>query len=364
MAILDIMRRSLNGILMSKRGVLLLGNYLSRTRGTRGFAEDLSDRLAQHGWNVFRASTIPNRFGRMFDILRTIWFYRHEYVIVEIDLYSGLAFWWAYTAAHILRMLGKPFVLNLQGGNLPTFARRYHGRVESLFNMAAAIVSPSNYLKAAFSDIRTDIYLFRNAIDLHPYGFVHRAEPKAKLTWLRAFHAIYNPSLGAETLAILRDEFPDVQLTMYGPDKADGSLEKLWQVAEHLGIAELLTTPGSVPKHKVPEHIVEHDIFLNTTNVDNSPTSVIEAMACGLCVVSTDVGGLPFLLTHDHDALLVPPDDPQAMADAVRRILTEPGLAERLSRNARTTAEQFDWSVVLPQWETLLLDVIERHKHG
>jgi glycosyltransferase involved in cell wall biosynthesis len=98
---------------------------------------------------------------------------------------------------------------------------------------------------------------------------------------------------------------------------------------------------------------------LNTTNVDNTPISILEAMACGLCVVSTSVGGIPYLLEHEHDALLVPPNDPEAMAIAVRRLLTEPGLAERLSRNGRQKAEQFDWSIILPQWEALLISVAQ-----
>ena len=68
---------------------------------------------------------------------------------------------------------------------------------------------------------------------------------------------------------------------------------------------------------QVPSELNEFDIFLNTTFVDNTPVSVLEAMACGLCVVSTDVGGLSFLLEHEGDALLVPPDNPKAMAAAV-----------------------------------------------
>ena len=95
------------------------------------------------------------------------------------------------------------------------------------------------------------------------------------------------------------------------------------------------------------------DVFINTTNIDNTPVSLLEAMACGLCVVSTNVGGLPYLIEDGVDALLVPPDDSQAMAAAVRRILTEPGLAARLSSNARKKIERFDRSVILPQWEEL-----------
>lgn len=93
--------------------------------------------------------------------------------------------------------------------------------------------------------------------------------------------------------------------------------------------------------------------------MDNAPVTVTEAMACGLCVVSTAVGGIPYLLTHEEDALLVPPNDPEAMAAAVRRILAEPGLARRLSENARKKTEKFDWSVILPQWEALLTSVAQ-----
>jgi glycosyltransferase involved in cell wall biosynthesis len=111
---------------------------------------------------------------------------------------------------------------------------------------------------------------------------------------------------------------------------------------------------GTVGKKDVPRWISRGDIFLNTTNVDNTPVSVVEAMACGTCIVSTDVGGVPYLLEHEHDALLVPPRDPDAMAAAVGRVLTEPDLPGRLSANARLKAVTFDWSAVLGEWERLL----------
>ena len=96
------------------------------------------------------------------------------------------------------------------------------------------------------------------------------------------------------------------------------------------------------------------DIFLNTTTVDNTPVSVVEAAANGLCIVSTDVGGIPHLLTHHHNALLVRPRDEHAMAQAVCEILATPRLAETISVNARQAALRFDWSVVLQQWQQLI----------
>ena len=101
--------------------------------------------------------------------------------------------------------------------------------------------------------------------------------------------------------------------------------------------------PGRVPKAEVPQWLDRGDVFLNTTNVDNTPVSVIEAMACGLPVVSTAVGGVPYLIEHGKDGLLVPPSDARAMADAVRRLLKDPDLAEALARAARLKVEAWDW---------------------
>jgi len=142
---------------------------------------------------------------------------------------------------------------------------------------------------------------------------------------------------------------------MVGPEKGDGSFELTQKVAQDLGVQGRVEYLGPVPKAKVPEALQRGDIFINTTNVDNTPVSVMEAMACGLCVVTTNVGGLPYLLEDGADALLVSPDDPHAMAQAIRRLKDDANLPGLLSKNARKKVEVFDWSNVLPQWELLLM---------
>jgi glycosyltransferase involved in cell wall biosynthesis len=104
----------------------------------------------------------------------------------------------------------------------------------------------------------------------------------------------------------------------------------------------------------VAPHLGHGDVFLNTSDADNAPVSVTEAMACGLCVVTTDAGGLRDLVDDGEDALVVPRDDPEAMAAAVRRLLAEPRLAARLSAAARAKVEPLSWSLLLPEWEALL----------
>ena len=144
---------------------------------------------------------------------------------------------------------------------------------------------------------------------------------------------------------------------MIGRDTGDGSLTRVRRAAALAAIAPRVELRGPVLKAEVPAWLDRSDIFVNTANVDNTPVTVLEAMACGLCVVSTNVGGIPYLLEDGQNALLVPPDEPQAMAAAIERILREPGLARRLSGNGRETVERFDWSAILPRWETLLHSV-------
>jgi glycosyltransferase involved in cell wall biosynthesis len=131
-------------------------------------------------------------------------------------------------------------------------------------------------------------------------------------------------------------------------------LQQVRALAAELGVSECLEIVEGVPKTAVPEWLQKGDILLNTTNFDNTPVGVIEGLACGLCVISTNVGGIPYLLSHAQDALLVPADDADAMANAAVRLLSQPELAHKLSRAARAKAEGFDWSLVLPEWEQLL----------
>jgi glycosyltransferase involved in cell wall biosynthesis len=198
------------------------------------------------------------------------------------------------------------------------------------------------------------IRVIPNAIDITIYPYRKRGPAQPKLVWLRAFHEIYNPVMAIKVLAVLASKYPEVHLTMIGPDKADGSFQRTQAEVAALGLQRHISYSGRVPKSEVPRALSGADVFLNTTNFDNTPVSVIEAMACGLCIVSTNVGGLPYLVENGHDALTVPPRDELSMGAAVDRVLTEVGLAEHLSMNSRRHAEQFDWSVVLSQWVELL----------
>lgn len=250
-------------------------------------------------------------------------------------------------------------VFHVHGGNIPIFLKEHKSWVNRVFKRANFFVAPSNYLKISLERHGYNATCIPNFINIKDYRYYQRIRVKPKVIWLRAFHKIYNPSLAPMVIAKLNDYGIQANLTMIGPDKKDGSLAETQQIVDKLQVSNQITIIEGVEKNQVPEILSKGDIFLNTTNIDNAPVSVIEAMACGLCIVSTNVGGITYLLENEKDALLILPDDPAAMAAAVQRILTEVGLAERLSANARAKAEQYDWAAILPKWEKLFEEVIE-----
>lgn len=341
-----------------RKAALFVSNLFSMGTAYGGVCKELAAHLFNRGWQVTTTSKLRNRFLRPAVMCATAWRARKQYDVAQIDVFSGPAFLWAEAVAMLLHRIGKPYILTLHGGNLPVFARRWTGRVQRLLASATVVTTPSRYLQEQMAPYRDDIILLPNALDLSCYHSRLSNQPvRPRLIWLRAFHRTYNPVLAAQVVERLQEDWPDVHLTMVGPDKGDGIFPKFQRFVSQRHLEQHVTCVGGVLKADVPSWLERGDIFINTTNIDNTPISVIEAMTSGLCIVSTNVGGLPYLLTHEHDALLVPPNEPGAMASAVRRILTEPDLAERLSHNARKKAEQFDWSVILPQWERLLTDV-------
>ena len=315
----------------------------------------LSGLFGAAGYQTIAVSKSLNRYVRLADISATLFSRRRDIDIALIEVYSGRAFVVADVASAISRRMGYKIILTLHGGNLPDFIRRFPNWTRRVFSRAHALVVPSEYLARAVMTSGRTASIIPNVIDLNDYSYRRRARVRPRLLWMRSFHSLYNPALALRVVAGLRAEYPDVALVMAGQDK--GSEIKMRSLASDLGIADVVRFPGFLNKSSKAREGSSADIYLNTSRIDNMPVAILEAGAMGLPVVATRVGGLPQLLQDGDNGLLVPDDDSTAMIGAVRRLLNEPKLAERLSINGRVLAERAAWPRIRPLWEDLLREV-------
>ncbi|MCH2489701.1 MAG: glycosyltransferase family 4 protein [Flavobacteriales bacterium] len=337
---------------MQKRSVLYIGNKLSKSGSTVTSIETLGAFLRQEGFRVRTASSLRNKYLRMLHMLWSTLRYSATIDKVLIDTYSTQNFLYAVAVAKLCRLLKLPYIPILRGGNLPERLKSSPSQCQKLFGLAAMNVAPSSYLMEAFKrEGFTNLVYIPNTIDLSQYTFRLRKQIAPKLIWVRSFSSIYNPLLALQILQQLRSEGYNAELCMVGPEK-DDSLKacKDFSEANNLNV----TYTGLLPKQEWIALASDYDIFINTTNFDNTPVSVIEAMALGLVVVSTDVGGIPFLIEDKSDGMLVPPNDALVFSEAIKTLLATPHLVEKLSKNARRKAESFDWKSVKHSWIQLL----------
>ena len=285
-------------------------------------------------------------------MLWTVFSNRKTTDCVLIDTYSTQNFWYAYAVGQLCQKLGLKYIPILHGGELPGRLSRSSKASKKLFLKAFLNVAPSLYMKTVFQQQGfTNVRYIPNSIDLKEYEYQERFELKPKLIWVRAFAEIYNPMQALKVLELLLHDYPKAELCMVGPAKDDSWKECVRYTKLHRLPVRF---PGRLSKQDWITLSKEYDIFLNTTNIDNTPVSVIEAMALGLPVVSTNVGGLPYLISADIDGILVPPNDPERMAAAVRNILQDPERSLERTRAARKKVEAFDWERVRLMWKEVL----------
>lgn len=340
-----------------KARILYIGNKLAAHGRTPGNIDTLGPLLLQEGYTMYYSSNRLNKFVRLADMLQSIVCHRHKIDVVLIDTFSTFAFYFAWLCGMLCRMLGVKYIPILRGGNLPYRMGESPQKCQQLFGHSFTNIAVSGYLQQQLQAKGLKTVLIENHIELQNYPFTHRKLLSAKLLWVRAFHQTYNPAMAVYVLASLLKDGIEATLTMVGPE-LDGSMQQCKELARQEGVCEQITFTGKLSKQEWTKLSRDADVFINTTNYDNLPVSVIEAMALGMPVVSTNVGGVPFLIQNRENGLLVGVNDVEGMKTAIQLLLSDKDMASELSTSARNTAAGYDWQVLKHKWATLLQQLV------
>ena len=335
------------------KNLLYIGNQLSQSDKTVTTIDTLSKLLSSEGFSIVTTSGKKNKFLRLLDMLYQILKHRNWANYILIDTYSTQNFYYAYLCSQLCRFYKLKYIPILHGGNLQNRLKNSQFMSKAIFNNAFKNIAPSEFLKLQFQEYGyRNLEVIPNSIELENYPFKERDFSKPKLLWVRSFSKIYNPLLAINVLKILKDDNIQASLCMVGPDK-DGSLNEAKIYASDCDVDVRFT--GKLSKEGWIKISGDFNIFINTTDFDNMPVSVIEAMAIGLPIISTNVGGLPFLIENEKDGLLIDPNDALLFVEKIKNMIENPEMGNNLTVNARMKIEQFDWEIIKNQWIKLLI---------
>lgn len=285
------------------------------------------------------------------DVLCTILKNRHRIDLLLVEVYSGLSFVIADLAGGMAKISGIPAVFVLHGGKLPEHASRYPRWTKRVLGRSRIVAAPSRFLASEMRRKGLAVRVIPNVLSEFPNVPGSDKNLQPKLLWMRSFHSIYDPSTAVKVFSLVKRNYPEATLVMAGSDKG---LEKATkQYAADLNLSDSVSFPGFLDAAGKAREFANADIYLNTNIIDNSPVSVIEAWSYGLPVVTTDVGGIPYMVDDGVNGLLAKSGDAEDMAAKVTTLLEHPALRRSLARNGRETAKRSTWDSVRPLWERI-----------
>jgi L-malate glycosyltransferase len=248
-------------------------------------------------------------------------------------------------AVLVAKLYGKPVVMNYRSGEAPDHLRRSSIARAAIASVERSIV-PSRFLVEVFESFGLSATAVPNVVDLDRFKFRDRFPLRPRILSTRNFEGLYNVACTLRAFKRVQKSWPNASLTLVG----GGPLEReLRALADTLRLEHVEFVGRVAPEH-IADYYATHDIYVQSPNIDNMPTSILEAYASGLPVVSTDAGGVPAILTNGEHGLLAPIDDHEALASAVLRLLEQPGVAREVAHHAYAMCSAFSWRHVREQW--------------
>ncbi len=289
-----------------------------------------------------------------FYLISLLWRVR-KYDLIHIFSASYFSFILAPTPALLAaRLYGKHAILNYRSGEAEDHLSRSGRFVYRLLRLADAIAVPSDYLVQVFAKFGFAAQAVFNISDAAQFAFRKRVPLQPKLIVARNLEPLYDVGTAIRAFGTVQKKYPEATLVVVGEGSDEAKLKTL--VSElHL---ENVTFTGRVERERMPQLYDQADIFLNSSIIDNMPVAIVEAFHVGLPVVTTNAGGIPFIVKHEANGLLVEMGDHEALAAAVLRLLAEPELAAKLVAKGRDWARQCSWPAVRQRWAEIYRSVL------
>ncbi len=270
-----------------------------------------------------------------------------QYDIVHVFSASYMSFlMFTVPALLVAKLFGKKTILNYRSGEAEDFFSRWGKHFLRFVKMFDAIITPSNYLVDVFKKFNVEAKSINNFIIGEKYIYRNRVPLRPIFLSNRILEPLYNIDCILKAFQIIQSKYSDAKLIV-AHEGFDG--QRLKSVAKSLDLKNI-DFIGLVPHEKIAELYDSVDIYLNSPNLDCMPGSLIECFASGLPIVSTNAGGIPYVVSNGKTGLLIELDDHQAMAEKALLLLENNEYAEKIIANGLAESKKYLWTDVKEKW--------------
>jgi len=347
--------------------------------GTEIATYHLADHLARRGHEVH---VVTSQDEGLPELSEEDGFYIHRIAWPKIRIIGGFIFWkkicmniWkikpdivhsqslligipAWAAKKILKI---PYVIWGQGSDVYLPGRLTRITSKYMLKNADAVLALTEDMKQNMREIyERDIFVVPNGIDLERFkiSLGGKKEDNVKtIISVGRLHPVKGISYLIEAMAIVHREMPDVRLVIVGDGIERSRLEEL---TERLDLNSCVQFVGQVSQERIPWIMHQADVFILPSLSESFGIVNLEAMAAGLPIVATNVGGIPYVIEEGINGYLIKAKSPNDIADKILILLQNDGIREKMSANNKKKAEQYAWSKVVGNVESIYLSILEK----
>lgn len=318
--------------------LLLICNYRPGVGGISGQVEILQRKLREEGHTADIFSTKGSFFWRL-GLFRRLRKAAKDYDILHIHCCSGWGFLPAVIGVTIGRKLKKHIVLTYHGGGGEHFFAKHSRLVRHYLTRTNANIVLSGFLARVFDQHKLPYTIIPNIIELDENQYRERSELKPRFICTRAHEPLYNIPCILQAFQKALTELPESTLTIVGDGSQHGAL---MQMAEDMGVKNVTFT-GRVDNSDIYRYLDEADILLSSPTIDNMPVSLLEAMNAGLLVISSNVGGVPYIIKNGNNGLLFDNNNHDELAQKMLWAIENQSIALTIINQAHRSVNQYRW---------------------
>lgn len=321
--------------------ILFLTKYVESVGGISGQVKLLTENLRNEGWDVTIFSTRGSVFKRitMFYTLRQVVM---DYDVLHIHCCSYFGFFSAILGVTVAKRLGKRIICTYHGGGANEFFKKYPRLVKYYLSRTDENIVLSGYLAKTFDEYKLSYHIIPNILPDGDEHFRLRNEISPRFISVRSLQPLYNVQCIVKAFSLVKQFYADAELFILGDGECRKELEDLVQSYNINGVHFI----GHVSNAEIYDYLDKADIFVSMPKIDNQPVSVLEAFKCGLLVISSNVGGVPYMVDNGRTGFLVESNNHRELAKRMIEAVKYPKKTQEMIRYGYDELAKYSWAEI------------------